>query len=581
MTFQADLSAAQAHLQQGRFKPALKAARSALRKQPKSALAANIAGIALGRLGDHREAVAMFRKALKLDPGSADARRNLAQTLIFLGQNKSARALMQRQVDASAGDAGAWYLLAQAELALGDAVAAETAATRCIAADPRQSRALNLRALIRDRMGLLPEAIADYEAALAINPDDVEALANMALPLARQLRDGDALTALRRAVALAPGHAGARLRLAMHLAQSGAREDAIAAFRELLDMAPGHPEAIEQLAGLQDAADNRTLEPQARAALKSAPRRSEARASLNFALSRMAEQSGDSRAAAALLADANGDMAARLPYDATADAAQHADLLERFDDPVAAAPPVGDDPRPVYVLGLPRSGTTLCEAVMGAHPAVAALGERAASGMLLQRIITEKLPFDASAVRQFIDADALMRPDLTPGTKIWVDKMPENYRLIGFLMTAYPRARIVNLTRDPRDVALSMWRGHFSGTALNYTYDMRAMAHRFNLYAQAMAHWRQVFPRAIMDLAYEDLVRDVEAASRRLAGFCGLEWHPEMARPDRTAGQILTLSAAQLRQPVHARSIGGWRAHADELAPFIAGLDPGLWPQIR
>ena len=183
--------------------------------------------------------------------------------------------------------------------------------------------------------------------------------------------------------------------------------------------------------------------------------------------------------------------------------------------------------------------------------------------------------------RWFIAADRRMRPDLAPDTTIWVDKMPENYRLIGFLLTAYPNARIVNLIRDPRDVALSMWRAHFSGTALNYTYDLRAMAHRFNLYARAMAHWRRVFPGAILDLAYEDLVQDVDTASRRLAAFCGLDRHPAMLRPDLAAGQILTHSAGQLRQPVHARSIGGWRRHADELAPFIAGLDPALWPQVR
>ena len=580
MTFQADLSAAQAHLQQGRFKPALKAAKSALRKQPKSAPAANIAGIALGRLGDHREAAAMLRKAIKLDPGFADARRNLAQTLIFLGQHEAARALVQRLADMSAGDAGAWYLLAQAELALGHAVAAENAATRCIAAGPRQPRALNLRALIRERMGRLPEAIADYEAALAIKPDDVETLVNMALPLARQMREDDALAALRRAVKLAPGHAGARLRLAMHLAQTGERAAAIAGLREVLEIVPEHAEAIEQLAALQDGAGNRALEPQARAALKSAPRKSEARASLHFALSRIADQAGDGQAAATHLAEANREMAARLPYDGDADAALHADLLARFPGLVSGAQ-TDELPKPVYVLGLPRSGTTLTEAMLGAHPRVAALGERAVSGMLLNAVITENLPFDAPAIERFIAADRRMRPDLAPDTTIWVDKMPENYRLIGFLLTAYPNARIVNLIRDPRDVALSMWRAHFSGTALNYTYDLRAMAHRFNLYARAMAHWRRVFPGAILDLAYEDLVQDVDTASRRLAAFCGLDRHPAMLRPDLAAGQILTHSAGQLRQPVHARSIGGWRRHADELAPFIAGLDPALWPQVR
>ena len=125
-----------------------------------------------------------------------------------------------------------------------------------------------------------------------------------------------------------------------------------------------------------------------------------------------------------------------------------------------------------------------------------------------------------------------------------------------------------------------MWRAHFSGRALSYTYDLQAMAGRFNGYARMMAHWHRVFPGQILDLPYEDMVADVEAASRKLAEFCGLDWTAAMARPDLAAEQVLTLSASQLRQPVHTRSVGGWRKHAETLQPFIAGLDPGLWPQV-
>lgn len=576
MSFHADISAAQAHMQQGRFKPALKAAKSALKKQPKSAPAANLVGILLGRLGDHRQAAAMFQKSARLDPGFVDPRRNLAQTLILLGQPEPAATIARRLTDSDPGDAGAWYLLAQAELALGRLADAALAADRAVAADPGQARALNLRALLHDRQGRPIEAIADYRAALALDPDDVETLVNISLPLARQMRTDEALAAVRRAVALAPSHVGAGLRLAMQLEELGDAPGAAAEYRRVLDLAPDQPDAIEQLANLQDAEANRTLAPVARAALKSAPKASPGRAALLFALARIAQQAGDGNADAAL-AEANAAMAAILPYDGAADRALNADLLARFPAPVPAAPDRGDGPRPIYVLGLPRSGTTLTEAILGAHPRVAPLGERVGAGILLGPVIAGKQPFDAAA---FVDGDRRMLPELPDGTIAWVDKMPENYRLIGFLLSAYPDARIVHVTRDPRDIALSQWRGHFSGTALNYTYDLSAMAQRFNLYAQAMAHWHRVFPGAILDLSYEAMVADVDAASRRLADFCGLDWHPAMTRPDLAAGQVLTMSAGQLRQPVHGRSVGQWRRHAAMLAPFIAGLDPDLWPGI-
>ena len=137
------------------------------------------------------------------------------------------------------------------------------------------------------------------------------------------------------------------------------------------------------------------------------------------------------------------------------------------------------------------------------------------------------------------------------------------------------------MRRDPRDIALSMWRGRFTGRALDYTYDQQAMARRFNTYARMMAHWHKVLPGQVLDLSYEEMVSDIDSASRTLADWCGLEWDAAMARPNESAGQVLTMSAAQIRQPVHQRSVGGWKAHETMLGDFIDGLDPALWPEIE
>ena len=580
MSVETDLALAGQRLQQGQYKPAYKAAKSALRKAPKSPAALNLAGIALSGMGQRREAVELFRKALKLAPEFHDARKNLGQTLVLLGQPEPAAALLEKLVTQTPKDAGAWYLLAQARANAGRLEAAEAAASTSIGLAPTQARALNLRALLRDRQGLIAEALEDYRAALRINPDDVETLINISLPLARQLRSDEALEAVRRAVRLAPGHLGARLRLAMQLVEMGQSEAAIEEYRQVLARDPAQPEAIERLAELQGPAENTSLAPRLRAALQAAPRRSEARAALLFAQARIADQAGERAQAEKALAEANREMAAILPYDAAGDRALTNRLLARFAGPLPDRAPDPARPRPVYVVGLPRSGTTLTEAILGAHPEVVPLGERAAAGILLKPVIDGDLPFDAAAVARFVEGDRRLLPELPDGTRAYVDKMPENHRLVGFLKTAYPEARIVNLRRDPRDVALSMWRGHFAGTALAYTYDLAGMAQRFNLYAETMAHWHRVCPGAILDLRYEEMAADVEWASRSLASFCGLDWTPEMARPDQAAGPVLTLSAAQLRQPVHTRSVGRWREHVAALAPFIAGLDLALWPEI-
>ena len=580
MLFTHDLEKAQSLLGQRRYKHALKAAKSAMKKNPGLAAAPNIAGIALGKLGQHREAATQFIKALKLDPSLSDARRNLAQTQLLLGRPEAAGTVLAPLVELDAADAAAWYLLAQSYLALGHAQEASHAATRAVDVDPVSSRGLVLRAMIRERMGHLVGALADYQAALDRNPNDVDALVAISRPLARQTRYDDALAMVNRAVALDPQHLRARLRLAAHHVETGNITAAIREYHKARTLAPGHAEALEQLSHLQDREANRGLEPQIESALKTAPKRSETRASLFFARARIEEQSGRKAEAARSLAMANRDMASVLPYSARDDAALTEKLLSRFSasQPLPAAE--CDEPLPIYIVGLPRSGTTLAEAILGAHRNVAPLGERGATGSLLQDLINKNLPFDPEAIQRFVDCDRQLLPDLPPQTRAYVDKMPENYRLVGFIRTAYPHARIINLTRDPRDIALSMWRGHFSGTALNYSYDLAAMAHRFNLYARTMNHWRALWPDSLLDIAYEDIVADITAGSRRIAGFCGLNWTEGMTSPHVHAGQVLTLSATQLRQPVHSRSVGGWRDHADVLAPFIAGLDPGLWPGI-
>ena len=126
-----------------------------------------------------------------------------------------------------------------------------------------------------------------------------------------------------------------------------------------------------------------------------------------------------------------------------------------------------------------------------------------------------------------------------------------------------------------------MFRANFSGSALNYTYDLRAMAERFNLYARMLVHWHKVFPDQIYDLHYEALVKNIEGEGRKIAQFCNLEWLPEMASPEQTRSKVLTISANQLRVPVHPKSVGKWKEHHLLLEPFIKGLDPTLWPSVE
>ncbi|MDK3019517.1 tetratricopeptide repeat-containing sulfotransferase family protein [Pseudodonghicola flavimaris] len=578
MTLQTPLARAQSHLMNGQYKQALKSAKAAMARAPKDARLPNLVGVAMCGLGQQREALAMFQKAMKLDPGFPDPHRNLGQTLILLGQADKALTVLERLCATQPGDEGAQYLVAQALANLGRSEAAEAAAGRAIALAPRQARSYNLRGLMRDQMGQSDAALRDFETALDIDPNNIETLINISLPLARQLRQEEALAVVRKAVALAPGHVGAHLRLATALTETGDRQAAAAEYQRVLKLDPRNAQAIEQLSLLQDPAENAALAPVAQAALKRAPARGADKALLNFALARIADQADDIPRAARHWAEANRDMARQRPYDPEADTALNDRLLGYFPLPPAMAEE--EIITPIYVLGLPRSGTTLAEAILAAHPQVAGLGEQIAAGRYFYPLVEAQSPIGATELAQFRSFETQQHPPLPAGSRAFVDKMPENYRLLGFLAAAHPRARIVHLTRDPRDIALSMWRSQFQGGALNYTYDLRAMGHRFNLYARMMQRWHALFPDRIFDLSYEAMTADIDAASRQLADHCGLDWQAQMARPHETGAAVLTMSATQLRQPVHRRSVGKWRAYAEILAPFTETLDPALWPGV-
>lgn len=579
MTYQNDIQDANKYLQQGNYKRCLKAALSANKKAPRSAISFNFAGIAASATGRPNDAIKYFQKALKLQPDFPDAEKNLAQTLILIGRADTALAVLDKIVKKMPGDWKIWFLKAQAELALGVEKTALASTDKAISLNAATGTLHHLRSTINLSLGLIRDAIVDLQNALQINPDDVTALTNLSLPLARQTRSSEALEVVKKAVKLAPSDLPARLRLATQYVEMGKPDDGIHHYNIVLELQQDNPTALEQLTYLQTKADAAALEPKIRSAMKKVAKHTENRACLMYALSAALAAKDENAEAGRMLGLANKEMAQLNPYDAHADADVTDAILARFPAPFVPDAKGTTACKPIFVIGLPRSGTTLVEAMLGAHPLVVPLGERGTAGFLLRDTIEQDLPFTPDNAATLVEQDQRLLPELPEAALAYVDKMPENYRLIGFLKTAYPNCHIINLRRDPRDIALSMWKSHFSGSVLSYTYDWDWMAAKFNLYAKSMAHWHRVLPQKILDIRYEQLVTDVEGTGHRLAAFCDLEWDDAMARPDLSKEQVLTLSAIQLRRPVHTGSVGKWRKNTDLLTSFVEGLDRAYWAE--
>ena len=155
-----------------------------------------------------------------------------------------------------------------------------------------------------------------------------------------------------------------------------------------------------------------------------------------------------------------------------------------------------------------------------------------------------------------------------------------NAGVLGHLASTFPKASLVEVVRDPRDVALSMWQTTFGSQGMYFTFDQREMAFELNAYRQYMLAWEQIFPGRIHEINYETLVGDVSAESRRIADICGLEWVDAMERPHENVKAVRTASITQVRSPVSTKSVGRWKKHAGALKEFIAGLEPTLWPDL-
>ncbi len=567
-----------AQLQAGDFARAVKGAKTAHKKFPKEPYFANLTGMALAQTGNEREAALFFNKALRMAPKDQNYQNNLVQALVMSDQHEKAQVLIGKLLAKRADPSELYYQLAMSQMRSGNGDAALEALAKALEANPSHAKAHNLRGVIYSETGRDADAVAAYEASLAITPDNPETLANLSLPLSRLNREEEGLAALERALQINPSHLLSLQRYASQLNELGRQEQAKAALHALLASYPAQGDAMHQLAQIQTVEENAALLPLVEKALAKTSNNAPDRVALNFALSVIHWQAGDIAAAARALKAANGQYARQHPFDMPRETQEMAGILALFprDTPPVIAKPL-DGPTPVFVIGQPRSGTTLTEQILTSHPEVAGFGELATAGRLVEAVLQGGQGFDPDGFA----ADYMQSlPDLPESASAFVDKMPANYRYVGFLASAMPQARFVWLQRDPRDVALSMWRAYFPRPAMGYTFDQDAMAQVANMHQQYLAHWQALFPDRILTIGYEDIVANVEDASRKLADFCGVDWVRDMAHPERNTSAVRTASVGQVREGVHRRSIGGWKRLEDQLQPFVDGLDRGLWPEL-
>jgi tetratricopeptide (TPR) repeat protein len=434
-------------------------------------------------------------------------------------------------------------------------------------------------------LGRFDAAIAEYRRAVGLKPDYPEALCNWGVALANLDRTAEAEAKYRQAIAVDAGFAGAHHNLAVILKETGRLDEATRAAKRATQLAPRNTAYYEQLAALRPftAGDRymRALEDLAKdcAALGEAEQ-----AHLHFALARAYEDTGRFDAAFTQLLTGNRLKRRQTNYDEGATLGCMSRLQELFSaDFMARHRGTGQSSAlPVFVIGMPRSGTTLIEQILASHPAVFGAGELTlfdeAAGALI-KALPGSPPFPDMALsmsgehfRALAESYLGKLVQRAPKASRIVDKMPGNFLLAGLIHLALPNAVIIHAVRNPIDTCVSCFSTLFL-RGQGHTYELAELGRYYRHYRALMAHWHSVLPPGrIIDVRYEDVVGDVEASARRLVAHCGLAWDPRCLDFHQTDRVVRTASATQVRRPIYQSSIGRWRKYENFLGPLVDEL---------
>jgi Flp pilus assembly protein TadD len=436
--------------------------------------------------------------------------------------------------------------------------------------------------------GRLDEAAASSSQALVLDPEFPEPLNNLAR-IAITRGDPKGLDYCREAIALKPTFADAYNNLGNILKELGDLEAARQAFVRAIELNPNAVAFYVNLAEVHkfSPGDPHLAAMEALVANSDGLSKSD-RMHLDFVLGRAYGDLRDYRSSFRRLLAGNATKRAEVDYDEKSTLALFDHIERVFTSALIEAKSGHGDPSsvPIFVLGMPRSGTTLVEQILSSHPMVYGGGELTA---FYETVMTIRgpggRPIAGPGVIPSLDAKVFSEigarylaaiRDLAPGARHITDKRPNNYYFIGLIHLALPNAKIIHLVRDPADNCVSCFSKLFTMAErgeLNHTYDLAELGRYYRRYQRLMAHWHCVLPpKRILDVRYENLVADLAGETRRMLTYCGLPWYDRCLAFHETKRPVRTASAAQVRQPIFDSSIGRWRAYEAFLGPLLAEL---------
>jgi len=532
----------------GDFDAAERSLKRLLKKFPDDANVLGLLGTVRAQRGDHKSALRALDKAVRIDATNATTQASLAVCCEALGKVERARTAYQEALS--------------------------------LDSDLIQARVNYASLLWREKR--LNEAEAQCRAAIETNSEFGPAHLCLARVLYDIGRIGAAIASVECALMLSPDHPQALLLRGQAARASGDFEAARGYFKAAIAANPDATEAYVAYTatGARDRADplvQRFVDLAQRDDFLPGPQ-----AELAYAYGSMLRDEGDTDAAFQHWASGARLRAKERPWIARDAEKKYAQAIKAYEEGLFArrltVPVTG--PVPVFVVGMPRSGTTLVEQILASHAAVGTAGERldvaaiardfsswagSASGYPAGMADVPSANLGAAAARYIQGFENF------GAAPLMIDKTPLNFEHLGLIAMLFPNARIVHCRRNPADTCLSCFATDFA-YGLGWSFDQRRLAQYYGLYSRYMRHWNGVLPLPIHEIIYEDVVGDIEVQARALIEFCELDWDPACLDFHKSSHPVKTASNTQVRRPLYSDSVAGWRRFEGQLKPLLDGL---------
>lgn len=573
-------------LRQNRYEDALPVFEQATRLDPTLELSWLNLGRVLAAIGRGAEADEAFEQAFRLNP----ERRKLALAAEHqkAGRADEAVELYREVLRDNPKNADALRMLGVIAYGRSEIEEAERLFRRAVRAAPDFTNAIiDLGSTLKEQ-NRFEEAIGWFRKALAIEPENVKARYQLASTQSPAALTYDAIESYERVLELRPRHAGALLGLGHMLKTVGRQEEAIAAYRRCIELKPDKGEVYWSLANLKTyrLTDADIEEMERRVDIEGIG--DESAVNFLFALAKAWEDRGEYERAWQYYERGSRRRRMLEHYDPVGTEVQADTMIDVFSAEFVERAAGGGcpDPSPIFVVGLPRSGSTLIEQILASHSMVEGTSElpyvqqvahtlnrNRADGINYPQALLELAAMHFETLGQdYLDRARMHR---TEGKPRFIDKMPNNFPAVGFIHLMLPNAKIIDARRYPLDSCLSCYRQLF-GKGQPFTYDLTDIGEYFLQYQRLMDHWHDVIPGRVLTVQYEDTVTDFEAQVRRLLDFCELPFEESCLRFHETERPVRTASSEQVRQPIYSGSVNFFRNYEPYLAELVEVLEPAL-----